>query len=305
MAAYTPFKEDGSLHLGVIKDYVNYLVDAKLAGLYVCGSTGEGVNMSVDERKQVAAAFVKSAEGRVPVIVQVGANSLIDSKELAAHAQQIGAVAMSANAPSYFKIGSTDILTEFMAQISAAAPNLPFYYYHIPSLTGVDIDLLRFMELAETTIPRMAGVKYTDTKVFEFQSALNFRNGKYQLLWGCDEMLLSALAVGAVGGVGSTFGLIPNVYRAILSAWEDKRLDDARGEQLKSVEYVKILYRYENPHSAQKAILRKMGFEMGSCRLPIPPLSSENIAKLYADLDTMGFTVYTGGGFDLKPSIKP
>jgi len=288
-ATYTPFKEDGSLHLGIIKEYVDDLVDAQLAGLYVCGSTGEGVNMSVDERKQVAAAFVRAADGRVPVIVQVGSNSLTDCKELAAHAQGIGAQAISANAPSYFKIGSPDILVEYMSQISDAAPKMPFYYYHIPMLTGVEIDLLRFMELAETKIPRLAGVKYTDTKVFEFQSALNFRNGKYQVFWGCDEMLLSALAVGAVGGVGSTFGVIPDVYRAMFSAWEENRLDDARREQLKSVEYVKTLCRYGNVHSAQKAILKKRGFDMGSCRLPIPPLSPENAAKLYADLEALGF----------------
>ena len=262
-ATYTPFNEDGSLNIGIIRDYVDYLIDAQLSGLYVCGSTGEGVNMSVDERKQVAAAFVKAADGRVPVIVQIGANSLTDCKEMAFHAQEIGAAGISANAPSYFKVGDADVLTEYMAQLSTAAPNMPFYYYHIPRLTSVNIDILRFMELAETKIPQMAGIKYTDLKIFEFQDAMNFKNGKYQLLWGCDEMLLSALAVGAVGGVGSTYGQIPHVYKAILSAWKENRIDDARREQLKSIEFVKVLNRYGNLHSAQKVILKKMGFDLG------------------------------------------
>jgi N-acetylneuraminate lyase len=291
-ATYTPFKEDGSLNVGVIKDYVDYLVDAQLSGLYVCGSTGEGVNMSVDERKQVASAFVKATGGRVPVIVQVGANSLADCRELASHAQSIGADAISANAPSYFKVDSPSVLAEYMAELSAAAPNTPFYYYHIPAFTGSSVDLLRFMECAETSVPQLVGIKYTDLKVFEFQEAMNFKNGKYQLLWGCDEMLLSALAVGAVGGVGSTYGQIPRVYRAVISAWEDNRIDDARREQLKSVEYVKILNRYGNLHSAQKAVLKKVGFDMGACRLPIPPLDSEGCAKLYADLDVLGFPAF-------------
>ena len=289
-ATYTPFKPDGSLNLGIVKEYVDYLIAAKLEGLYVCGSTGEGVNMSVDERKQVATAFVKAADGRVPVTVQIGANCLSDCKDLAAHAQGVGAVAISANAPSYFKVDSPEILAEYMAQLSAAAPKMPFYYYHIPLFTGTSIDLHRFMEFAETKIPRMAGIKYTDLKVFEFQDAMNFRNGKYQVLWGCDEMLLSALAVGAIGGIGSTYGQIPGVYQAIFTAWEENRIDDARREQFKSVEYVKILNRYGNLHSAQKAVLKKIGFDLGPCRLPIPPLPSENIAKLYADLDALGFS---------------
>lgn len=286
-ATYTPFHADGSLKLDIIRDYVDYLVDAGMAGLYVCGSTGEGVSLSVSERKQVAEAFVRAAKGRIPTAVQVGANCLADCRELAAHAEACGADAMSANAPSYFKITDTDMMLDYMAEIAAAAPSTPFYYYHIPFLTGATIDIRRFLEQGER-IPTLDGIKYSDLKVFEFQDALEYGDGRYEMLWGCDEMLLSALVVGARGGVGSTYAQIPGVYRGIVRSWQEGRRDEARRFQLQSVEYVKILCRHGNLHSAQKAVLRRIGFDVGACRLPLPPLPTEAEKRLFADLDILG-----------------
>ncbi len=147
-AVFTPMHEDGSLNLTMVPVMVEHLLAQGASGLYVNGSTGEGVSLTSSERIAVAEAYVQAAGGRVPVIIQVGHNSLAEARALAAHAQAIGADAISATPPSYFKPGTLDALVDCMAQVSAGAHRLPFYYYHIPSVTGVDLDMVDFLALA-------------------------------------------------------------------------------------------------------------------------------------------------------------
>ena len=215
-ATYTPIHDDGRLNLEPVPAMVDRLIEDGLAGLYVCGSTGEGMSLTGAERKAVAEAFVSAAAGRVPVIVQVGHNSVTEAAELAAHAQQIGADVISATAPGYYKVDSVEMLAACMAQIAASAPDLPFYYYHIPALTGVALDMLSFLRLAGKQIGNLAGIKYTCPTVQEYQACLELDDGRFDILWGCDEMLLSALVVGAQGAVGSTYNIAAPFYRRIL-----------------------------------------------------------------------------------------
>ncbi len=288
-ATFTPFDEKGNLKLGIVDDYVEYLIRSGINALYVCGTTGEGVNMTVSERQQVAEAFIRAVNDRIPVVVQVGANSLVDCRELAAHAESVGATAVSANAPSYFRIDSTKILADCMTEIAAAAPKTPFYYYHIPSFTGVSVDMTEFLTLMETQSPQFAGIKYTDTKVFAYQEAITYNNGKYEILWGCDEMLLAGLVVGGKGGVGSTYGLAPALYRKILDAWDKNDLETARQWQRRSWEMVKVLLRYGHILPTQKAVMKMLGFDFGTSRLPITPLKSDAESQIRADLEKIGF----------------
>lgn len=288
-ATFTPFRKDGELHFDPVKPYVDYLLAAGMNGLYVNGTTGEGVNMSVEERETSAVAFFEAAGGRVPVIVQVGANSLTDSRRLAAHAEGIGAPFISANAPSYFRIDNATILAECMMEIAAAAPKTPFYYYHIPGFTGVSIDMTEFLDLMSENCPTFVGIKYTDTRAFQYQEALAYRDGKYDILWGCDEMLLAGLVVGGTGGVGSTYGLVPKLYVDLMKAWNAGDLETARKYQLRSWAFVKIFLKYGHSHQAQKAILKMIGFDFGSSRLPIPPLKEGADKLMEAELRKEGF----------------
>lgn len=284
-AVYTPFKGDGSLHLEVIPGYVDYLVRSGIGGLYVCGTTGEGVNMTIPERQAVAEAFLTAADGRLPAAVQVGANSLGDCRVLAAHAESIGADAVSANAPSYFRITKERTLADWMLAIAGAAPKTPFYYYHIPAFTGVEIDMTAFMTIMERECPNFAGIKYSDVKGFVFQEAVGFAGGKYEIVWGCDEMLLAGLALGASGGVGSTYAMIPQLYRGIWDAWTAGNLEKARKLQLRSWEFVKMLLKYSPVHPSGKVVMKRHGIELGPCRLPFAALTSSAEAELLADFD--------------------
>lgn len=288
-ATFTPFLENGSMNLTAIPKYTDYLVRSGMKGLYVCGTTGEGVNMTVAERKSVAEEFLNAASGRVPVIVQVGANSLGDCRDLAAHAESIGAPYISANAPSYFRIENANILARCMTEIAAAAPKTPFYYYHIPGFTGVSIDMTEFLDRMKADCPTFGGVKYTDTRAFQYQEAISYDNNRFDVLWGCDEMLLSGLVLGGRGGVGSTYGLVPKLYTDLWAAWDNGNLAEARRLQLRSWMFVKTFLKYGHSHQAQKAILKMIGFDFGASRLPIPPLADSAEHLLQKELGSLGF----------------
>ena len=287
-ATYTPMHEDGSLNLAQVPRMVDYLERAGVDGLYICGSTGEGMSLSGDERRAVAEAYVRAAKGRLKTIVQVGHNSLVESRQLAAHAQQIGADAASATAPSYFKVDSVEVLADCMAQVASGAPELPFYYYHIPSLTGVTLDMVDFLPIAAARTPNLVGMKYTAQEVHEYQACLGLDGGRFDILWGRDEMLLSALAVGARGAIGSTYNIAAPLYRRMMDAFDRKDIAEARRLQLRSIHMIRAIYRHPF-HSAMKQVLKMLGIDCGPCRLPQPRIGSTQVAQLKRDLEEMGF----------------
>jgi N-acetylneuraminate lyase len=287
-ATYTPMDAQGNLRLEVVPAMVDRLIGEGVSGLYICGSTGEGMSLSGRERREVAASFVAAANKRIPVIVQVGHNSLSEAAELAAHAQQIGADATSATAPSYFKVDSIEALGNCMADLAAAAPALPFYYYHIPALTGAALDMPEFLEVAGPKIENLAGIKYTKSTVFEYQACREFENGRYDILWGCDEMLLSALVVGAEGAVGSTYNIAAPLYRGVMDAFASGDLERARQLQMYSVQMVRTLCRYPF-HSAMKVVLKTLESDCGRCRLPQPEIDDDTASAIRRDLESIGF----------------
>ena len=287
-AAHTPFDAAGELNLSVVPRIVEHLIDSGISALYTVGSTGEGVSLRAAERRAVAEAYVSAASGRVPVIVQVGSNSLAESCDLAAHARDCGADAVSANAPSYFKIDSVSGLVEAMSQIASAAPDLPFYHYYIPRFTGSEVDMLEFLDRGARIIPNLVGLKYTDLKVYEYQACLNLDGGRFDILWGCDEMLLSALVVGAAAGVGSTYNIAAPLYRRIIDTFEAGDLESARKWQLCSAEMVRVLVAH-NLHPSIKAVMGMLGIDVGPCRLPLGGLDDACKAALRKDLDAIGF----------------
>nr|WP_233148412.1 dihydrodipicolinate synthase family protein [Rhodopirellula sp. MGV] len=286
-AACTPFDSTGQINTEPIPSLVDHLIGCGTQGLYVCGSTGEGISLSTDERMRVAEAYVAAAKSRVPVLIQVGHNSTAEARRLAQHAAQIGADAISATCPSYFKVTDASTLAACMADIASAA-DLPFYYYHIPSLTGSAIDMPEFLGVAGSSIPTLVGLKYTDTKLFEFQACLELDDRRFDVVWGCDEMLLGALATGTQAAIGSTYNIAAPLYRQIIEATEQGDLVVARKLQSCAVGMVRVMCRYPF-HAALKAVLGRQGFPIGACRLPLRNLSAQQETSLFADLDAIGF----------------
>ncbi len=287
-AAVTPLRSDGRLNLAQVAPIVDRLIEQGVAGFYVCGSTGEGMSLSDDERCAVAEAYIKAARERVKVMIQVGHNSLAAAARLASHAQEAGADAISATCPSYFPLDGLDSLIESMAQVADGAPALPFYYYHIPVLTGARFDMLDFLTRAEERIGNLAGLKYTMPTLHEFQLCQELGGGKFDVLWGVDEMLLAAVATGAKGAVGSTYNVSPAAYLEIMRAVTEGRLPDARAWQSHVATMIRLLASYPF-HAALKETMRLLDMECGPCRLPLRTLSPQEADDLRTSLAEIDF----------------
>ncbi|MDA1265325.1 MAG: dihydrodipicolinate synthase family protein [Planctomycetota bacterium] len=284
-ATFSPCKADGALDLTPIPTLVERLLGDGITGFYVCGSTGEGASMTVDERRQVAEAYVRAAAGRVPVIVQVGHDSLAQARQLARHAVEIGADAVSAVPPVYFKPSSLAELVGCLAEVARAVPDTPFLYYHIPALTGLPHSGLALLEAA-ARVPNFAGIKYTDPLLDDFQACLELGGERHQVLFGRDEMLLAALAVGARGFIGSTYNLVAPVYRELLAAWDAGDLVGARARMSRAQAFIRLLPKHGR--GSQKAIHALLHGDLGPSRAPIDTPTGAAREALAADLEALG-----------------
>ena len=287
-ATYTPFDRQGEVSPEQIDVLTDHLLAAGIDGVYICGTTGEGMSLSCDERELVAERFVQRVAGRVPTIVQVGHNSLPDAQRLSRHAQQIGATGFSATCPSYFQITRSQELIEWLEALTQRAPDLPFYYYHIPAFTGSKIDIVESISIARERIPNLVGLKYTDTKLHEFQACLDTFGDDFDVLWGCDEMLLGAVCSGATAAIGSTYNIAISFYRQVLKSVSQGNFEEARRWQLKSIELIKCLGEFPF-HSAMKHTLQLLGINCGTVRLPQRQLTDAEKQQLERDLSGIGF----------------
>ncbi|WP_295121171.1 dihydrodipicolinate synthase family protein [uncultured Chitinophaga sp.] len=288
-ATFSTFNEDGSLDLSLIPALVDKLIADGVRGVFICGTNGEGPNLTIEERMIIAEEYVRVVNKRCLVLVHVGHPSIAEARKLAAHAEKIGADAISAVAAFYFKPSSARNLVDCMAQIASAAPGMPFYYYHIPVITGMAIDLLEFLKLAEDEIPNLAGIKYTAATIHEYQACLNYKDGKFDILFGYDELLLPALAVGAEGAIGSTYTFAAPLYLKVMEYFREGKLKEARNLQYQAVRMIQCLPKY-SPIPAQKAIMKLMGIDLGPCRLPLTTLGAKEIQEISDYLDEIQFT---------------
>lgn len=285
-AVFTPFDDEGELALERVDAYVDFLLTEGVDGIFVCGSTGEGVSQTVPERKATAEAFARAVAGRVPLVVHVGHNALAAAADLAAHAAGLGAAAIAAAPPSYFKPGDAATACRCCAHIMAAAPDLPFYYYHIPVLTGVTFKGIDLLREAEKQVPGLAGIKFTHENTMDFQQCLRLADGRFRCLAGRDESYLSFLAVGATGAVGSSISYLAPLFRAVAQHFVAGDLEAARDWQARIAAIIELYYRYGGI-AAAKAIQAVIGPDLGRCRLPLPRLSPALERELRGDLETL------------------
>jgi len=287
-ASFTPFNEDGSINFKMIPEVVDKLIADGLKGIFVCGSNGEGPNMTTKERMQVSEEFIKAARKRILIVVHVGHSCISDARKLAAHAYEKGADAVSSVAAFYFKPVSVQNLADCMAEIASAAPELPFYYYHIPHLTGIGMDMIEFLRIAERTIPNLAGIKYTSPTLQEYQSCLNYENGKFDILYGLDELLLPALSVGAKAAIGSTYTFAAPIYLKTIELFNSGNIKAARENHAFLVEIIRVLAKYPSI-PAQKAIMKMLGWDFGPTRLPLTTLSEQSYQEFHRELKALSF----------------
>lgn len=287
-ATHTPFHADGTLALAVVEPQAAHLLSNGVGAAFVGGTTGECHSLTLDERTRLAGRWLEVTRGTpLDVVVHVGSNCLADARALAAQAGAIGARAIAAMAPSYFKPASIDALIACCADVAGAAPGLPFYFYDIPSMTGVHFPMPDFLDRAQARIPTLRGLKFTNTDLMAYQQCLNRQDGRFDVLWGIDEMLIGALAAGARGAVGSTYNVAAPLYLRLVAAFRRGDLDAARREQLRSIQLVQALAKY-GYMAAARATMTMLGVDVGPPRLPHLPLSAEETRNLRRDLEALG-----------------
>lgn len=291
-APHTAMHADGSLNLDMIEKQAQCLIDNEIKAIFVCGSTGEGISLTTAERMQVAQRWKDVAGDALAIILQAGHHCVADAKALAEHARkQIGARAVASLAPSYFKPKRLEDLVCFCAEVASAAPDTPFYYYHQPGYSGVDFPMVDFLKTACERIPNLAGLKYSCADIMEFAQCLDLDDGRFNILFGVDEILLSALAIGAGGAIGSTYNFAAPLYHNIINAYRAGDMALAQAEQARSRELVAVLREFGSL-SAIKAIMKTIGIDCGPCRPPLRTLSDEEYERFRARLDQIGFFTY-------------
>ena len=273
-AFYACYDDAGEVSPARARAFTEYLIEKGVNGLYVGGSSGECIYHSVAERKALLEAVIAQAAGRVTIIAHVACNNTRDSMELAAHAESAGADCIAAIPPIYFHLPDRAI-AQYWTDIASAAPNTDFIIYNIPQLAGTALNssLLRTM----LAVPTVIGVKNSsmpvqDIQMFHDEGAIVFN--------GPDEQLLSGLAAGAIGGIGGTYGAMPELYLKIRELFLEGKMEQAREIQNEACRIIyKMCSAKGNMYAVIKAILRKQGGpDCGGVRLPLAPLTAADEA---------------------------
>lgn len=289
-APFTPMHPDGSLNLDLIPSYYKMLKANQVSGAFICGSTGEGVSLTMEERMAVAEAWAvhTKADADFTAMTLLGGTCLRDAKTLAMHAQKVGLDGVSFTAPFYFKPPTVQALADCCAEVAAAVPDLPFYYYHIPVLTGVGFPMFDLLKAIDGKIPNFAGIKYTHEDFMDFLSCMNFQQGKYDMLWGRDENMLPALALGVKASIGSTFNYAAPLYHKLISAFHQGDLNRANTCQQQSIDMIRLLGKYGGIATG-KAYMKLLGLDCGAFRLPVKNMTADAFEAFKKDADAVGF----------------
>lgn len=280
-ALITPYTQDDKINFTVLRDLVDYLLAKRVTGLYLCGSTGEGLFQSIEERKQIAETVVKQVNGRAIVIVQVGAASVNDAVALAQHAASLRVNGISAIVPPvvYDQRG----VAPYLERIAQAVPQLPF----LPYLFGGTRDCLSLMQdLAH--VPNFAGTKYFGANMYELWQLVSFRAEGWTVFSGMDEQALPGLMYGARGLIGSSLNFMPGAFRVIYENFQSGDLTRGKAMQTRINQTIRAMYRLGYVGS-MRAILRDLGFECGAPRLPNLPLAEGNRQILFESLTEINF----------------
>lgn len=290
VAPFTPFDKKGEVNLKPIADYAAMLQNNGLKGVFINGSSGEGYMLTVDERLKLAEKWISVAPKGFKVIVHVGATCIKDSHRMAEHAQKIGAYGIGAMASPFPKAGRVEELVKYCEEIACGAPALPFYFYHIPALNGVFLPMLPFLKAADGRIPNLAGIKYTFESLYEYNQCMLYENGKFDMLHGQDETILSALVMGgAQGGISGTGSYIGRSLVGVIDAYNGGRLAEAVAHQNFAQEVINVIARYRGNIVAGKRIMKLIGLDLGLNRTPFQNISDAEETIIKNELEAIDF----------------
>lgn len=278
-AFYACYDEKGAISTERTKQLTRYFIEKGVKGVYVCGSSGECIYQSKEERKQTLEAVMSEAKGKLTVIAHVACNNTADSMELAAHAESLGVDAIAAIPPIYFHLPDHAI-AQYWNDISSAAPNTDFVIYNIPQLAGVALTMPLFREMKKN--PRVAAVKNSSMPVQDIQMFKAEGGEGFVVFNGPDEQFISGRAMGADGGIGGTYAVMPELF---LKADELVKAGDLTKAQKVQYAIDEVIYAMcackGNLYAVMKEILRmRENLDIGSVRKPLPALVAEDMPQV-------------------------
>lgn len=289
-APFTPLDERGNVNYGTIEAYAALLVRNRLKGVFINGSSGEGYLLSEEERRKLAERWMSVAPQGFKVIVHVGSTCVRASRQLAEHAAAIGAWGIGTMAPPFPKVSRVEELVAYCEEIAAGAPQLPFYYYHIPAFNGAYLPMTDFLKAVDGRIPNFAGIKYTYESLYEYNQCRLYGDGKFDMLHGQDETLLPSLAMGgARGGICGTTNYNAPCLTGILDAWSAGDLERARALQNYAQDVINVICHYRGNIVAGKRIMKLIGLDLGRNRTPFQNMTDEEEARMRAELEAIDF----------------
>ena len=246
-AFYACYDAEGKVNLTAVRELTQWFIDQGVQGLYVGGSSGECIYQSKEERKAVLEAVMEVARGKLTIIAHIACNNTADSQELAAHAESLGVDAIASIPPIYFKL-PPHAIAKYWNDMSAAAPNTDFIIYNIPQLAGVSLTVPLLKEMLKN--PKVIGVKNSsmptqDIQMWKDEGAIVFN--------GPDEQLISGLVMGAIGGIGGTYGAMPQLYVELYRCVK-------AGEMAKALEIqndcCRIIYKMCSTHGNMYGVIK-------------------------------------------------
>jgi N-acetylneuraminate lyase len=286
-APHTPFDAFGALDVKVIPRQAEALKNSGCLGAFVGGSTGEWPSLTVRERLRMAEVWAAAASASgLRLIIHVGHHCLDDAKKMADLCNTLeGVGGIAALAPSFFKPSGVDGLLDWCSAISKAAPDKPFYYYHIPPLTGVSEDMAKFLELGKSRIPNLSGVKFTDADMKSFRACT--KRGDFEMFYGMDEQLIEGVRAGADGAVGSSYNFSAPLYVQLLAAEAAGELKRAEFLQQQAIRMIEVVAR-PGYLPMTKSLMARLGVDVGSVRLPLNPVSKAQTEDVVSQLKSLG-----------------
>lgn len=285
-ATFTPFDQRGRININLIDDYVELLQKQSVTGAFVNGSTGEGVSLTVAERKKLTERWVECSKGKLELlIIHITASSVLDTQELATHAESLNVDAISVLPPFYFRCPTNDHLARYIEEVSKAAPNTPIIYYHIPAFTNVNVRMSEFLPEAKLRVPALCGAKYSCADLSDLAGFLRKDKSEFKIFFGFEEMLLAALALGVTAAIGGTFTYQGHLAKKIMDLYESGDMAAARILQDKLKHGIDTLCKHGFSVASLKAAANRVsGLNFGDTRIPVFPLSEETAERLAEEI---------------------
>jgi N-acetylneuraminate lyase len=281
-ALVSPVTPDGDVNVPVTRDLTAYLLDKGIGGLYLCGSTGEGVYMSVPDRKLISEVVMTEVQGRVPIIIHVGSVASRDAVDLARHARDIGADGVASILPPMNH--SLEHIYLHYETIAAAVPDSPFY----PYIFGGQLDAVSLMKELLVRVPNVGGAKYTGPNMYEYKQLLDLRDKDWTIFLGMDPQCVFGAMFGGRGNIGTTLNYHPGIFREIHNSVAQGDYVRAVELQVRANRVTQVLHKYGLMSTLRVAMLM-LGFDVGGPRLPTPPLPEEKVGEVRQALEEADF----------------